>query len=254
MIYRLYSQGQGAPARPTPGAFERAAGGTLFFDELQLWSRDKQAALLAALEERRFTRVGGRRDLPVTCRLLFATTVPLDELVREGRLLPDLFFRIGEFIMVLPALAARRADIAVLAHYFLERARERLHPRRFRRPAARRRGATLRGVKLLLDTQVWLWMLAAPDRLAPATRRRLVSMDNELFLSAASGWEIAIKYALGNLPLPGKPTDLVPEWMTRTGVTPLPVLHRHGCTWRHYRRITVTRSTGCSSPRRRSRT
>ncbi len=82
-------------------------------------------------------------------------------------------------------------------------------------------------MRLLLDTHVWLWMLAAPERLSPAARRIVVSTDNELFLSAASAWEIAIKHALGKLTLPGKPADLVPDWMARTGVTPLPVLHRH---------------------------
>jgi PIN domain nuclease of toxin-antitoxin system len=82
-------------------------------------------------------------------------------------------------------------------------------------------------VKLLLDTQVWLWMLAAPARLSAAGRRLVVSTDHELFLSAASAWEIAIKYGLGKLKFPGPPADLVPEWMRRTGVTPLAVLHRH---------------------------
>ncbi|HWC74817.1 MAG TPA: type II toxin-antitoxin system VapC family toxin [Gemmatimonadales bacterium] len=82
-------------------------------------------------------------------------------------------------------------------------------------------------MRLLLDTQVWLWMLAAPERLSSAGRRLVVSLDHELLLSAASAWEIAIKHALGKLKLPGEPADLVPEWMTRTGVTPLPVLHRH---------------------------
>lgn len=82
-------------------------------------------------------------------------------------------------------------------------------------------------MRLLLDTQVWLWMLAAPERLSPAGRRLVVSPGNELFLSAASAWEIAIKHALGKLKLPGDPAELVPEWMERTGVTPLAVLHRH---------------------------
>jgi PIN domain nuclease of toxin-antitoxin system len=82
-------------------------------------------------------------------------------------------------------------------------------------------------VRLLLDTQVWLWMLAAPERLSAGGRRLVLSLDHELLLSAASAWEIAIKHALGKLKLPGKPAELVPEWMTRTGVTPLAVLHRH---------------------------
>ncbi len=79
----------------------------------------------------------------------------------------------------------------------------------------------------LLDTHVWLWMVVAPERLSAAARRLVTSEDNELLLSAASAWEIAIKHALGKLQLPGEPADLVPEWMERTGVTPLPVLHRH---------------------------
>ena len=82
-------------------------------------------------------------------------------------------------------------------------------------------------MRLLLDTQVWLWMVVAPDRLSPAARRLVVSEDNELVLSAVSSWEIAIKHALGKLQLPGNPEALVPEWMARTGVTQLAVLHRH---------------------------
>lgn len=82
-------------------------------------------------------------------------------------------------------------------------------------------------MRLLLDTQVWLWMVVAPDRLSPAARRLVSSAENDLIFSAASSWEIAIKHALGKLKLPGEPAALVPEWMTRTGVVPLAVLHRH---------------------------
>jgi PIN domain nuclease of toxin-antitoxin system len=70
-------------------------------------------------------------------------------------------------------------------------------------------------------------MVAAPERFS-ATGRRLVSaLENELLLSAVSVWEIAIKWSLKKLPLPTAPDTLVPEWMDRTAVTPLPVLHRH---------------------------
>jgi PIN domain nuclease of toxin-antitoxin system len=82
-------------------------------------------------------------------------------------------------------------------------------------------------VRVLLDTQVWLWMLAAPDRLSKSSRALVVSTDTELLLSAASAWEIAIKYAIGKLTLPEAPSDLIPRLMTRTAVTPLPVHHRH---------------------------
>jgi len=82
-------------------------------------------------------------------------------------------------------------------------------------------------VRLLLDTQVWLWMLAAPERLSKKTRALVVSPGNELLLSAASAWEIAIKHALGKLQLPEAPEDYIPPLMARTGITPLPVHHRH---------------------------
>ena len=82
-------------------------------------------------------------------------------------------------------------------------------------------------MRVLLDTQVWLWMLAAPERLSKKTRTLVVAPENELLLSAASAWEIAIKYALGKLKLPERAEEYVPALMTRTGMTPLPVLHRH---------------------------
>ena len=63
-------------------------------------------------------------------------------------------------------------------------------------------------MRLLLDTQVWLWMVVAPERLSAAARRLVVSEDTELVLSAVSSWEIAIKHALGKLQLPGKPEAL----------------------------------------------
>ena len=73
-------------------------------------------------------------------------------------------------------------------------------------------------MRVLLDTQAWLWMLAAPERLAPASRRLLTKSDNELLLSAASAWEIAIKHGLGKLRLPDTPVRAIPELMARTGV------------------------------------
>ena len=82
-------------------------------------------------------------------------------------------------------------------------------------------------MKLLLDTQVWLWMQAEPDRLGPEARRLLEDTRNALLLSAASSWEMAIKYALGKLDLPESPDTYVPDRMRRSGVTPLPVAHGH---------------------------
>jgi PIN domain nuclease of toxin-antitoxin system len=70
-------------------------------------------------------------------------------------------------------------------------------------------------------------MIAAPERFSPTGRRLVAASGNELLLSAVSVWEIAIKWSLKKLPLPAAPDTLVPEWISRTAVTPLPVLHAH---------------------------
>lgn len=82
-------------------------------------------------------------------------------------------------------------------------------------------------MRILLDTQVWLWMLMDPDRLSRETRLTVLDPANELLLSAASTWEIAIKHGLGKLHLPGAAAVVIPEMMIATRVTPLPVLHSH---------------------------
>lgn len=81
-------------------------------------------------------------------------------------------------------------------------------------------------MNLLLDTQVWLWMQVAPDRLGKA-RGLTEDATNRLFLSAASSWEIAIKFALGKLPLPEPPDVYVPSRMQISGVEALPIQHSH---------------------------
>jgi PIN domain nuclease of toxin-antitoxin system len=70
-------------------------------------------------------------------------------------------------------------------------------------------------------------MQAASTRLSPSARALLQDPGNQLFLSAASSWEIAIKYALGKLPLPLPPTEYVPSRMETSGTSPLPVQHSH---------------------------
>ena len=82
-------------------------------------------------------------------------------------------------------------------------------------------------MKILLDTHVWLWTLSAPERLSTATQDLLLQAQTEPFLSAASVWEIAIKYQLGKLPLPETPEAFIPKRLLRDGITPLMVSHLH---------------------------
>lgn len=82
-------------------------------------------------------------------------------------------------------------------------------------------------MRALLDTHVFLWMQAAPERLNDEALAFVRGRGNDLLLSAASSWEIAIKVALGKLRLPESPEAYVPDRMRRTRVRPLAVEHAH---------------------------
>ena len=83
-------------------------------------------------------------------------------------------------------------------------------------------------MRLLIDTQSWLWMQASPERLNERALAVVSDPGTDLLLSAASSWEIAVKYGLGKLPLPSAPAEYVPDRMRSSGVTALPVTHTHG--------------------------
>ncbi len=70
-------------------------------------------------------------------------------------------------------------------------------------------------------------MLTSPERLSQAAHELVTNEGNLLYLSAASGWEIAIKFGLGKLPLPERPSTYVPSRMTATGVSSLEVNMNH---------------------------
>ena len=82
-------------------------------------------------------------------------------------------------------------------------------------------------MRILLDTQAWLWMVSDPDRLSRRARRLVQRSDSELFVSAATAWEIAIKWGVGKLTLPADPVEYVRSRITQTGVTPLAIRHEH---------------------------
>jgi PIN domain nuclease of toxin-antitoxin system len=81
-------------------------------------------------------------------------------------------------------------------------------------------------VSLLLDTHVFLWLQTEPERLGDHLAH-VQDARTELVLSAASSWEIAIKYALGKLPLPELPERYVPDRMRAIGARPLAIEHSH---------------------------
>ncbi len=103
------------------GKFEQADGGTLFLDEIGNIPLHLQAKLLRVLQNRSVVRVGGTQAIPVNIRLICATNMDLEQLVREGRFREDLYYRINTVHIALPPLRERKEDIAPLAQMFLER-------------------------------------------------------------------------------------------------------------------------------------
>jgi len=82
-------------------------------------------------------------------------------------------------------------------------------------------------MRILLDTQCWLWMAASPEKLSARARSLVETTEHELLLSAASAWEIAIKHALGKIRLPEPPARYVPSRVETLRTVPLPIELEH---------------------------
>lgn len=78
-------------------------------------------------------------------------------------------------------------------------------------------------MRLLLDTCTFLWCIEGGTALSRPARDELSNPGNDVFLSAVSGWEIAVKHSLGKLPLPESPARYVPAQRKARGIEPLPL-------------------------------
>ncbi|MGC4234240.1 MAG: sigma-54 dependent transcriptional regulator [Niabella sp.] len=101
------------------GHFEMADGGTLFLDEIANLSPDVQAALLRVIQERRFKRIGGNKEIGADVRIIAASNENLKVACQKGKFREDLYHRLNEFAIYLPALRDRADDIRPLAEFFL---------------------------------------------------------------------------------------------------------------------------------------
>ncbi|HVJ17057.1 MAG TPA: sigma 54-interacting transcriptional regulator, partial [Polyangiaceae bacterium] len=110
----------GAHARKK-GRFELAQGGTLFLDEVGELPLTTQAKLLRVVQTREFERLGGVETLHSDVRLIVATNRDMERAVASGTFREDLYYRLNVFIITLPPLRERRADIPSLAEYFLSK-------------------------------------------------------------------------------------------------------------------------------------
>ena len=106
------------------GTFERAHGGTLFFDEIADMPLETQGKIVRVLQARTFEREGGTQPIEVDVRVVAATTRDIPAEIEAGRFREDLFYRLNVVPIRVPALAERRGDVAELARYFLAQASE----------------------------------------------------------------------------------------------------------------------------------
>jgi len=105
--------------RARPGALEDAHGGTIFFDEIGELPLELQAKLLRVLAERSVTRIGETATRPVDVRVVAATHRNLPMMVLDRRFREDLYYRLAQYTVELPALRERGVDIELLARAFL---------------------------------------------------------------------------------------------------------------------------------------
>ncbi len=101
------------------GHFELADGGTLFLDEVSNLSPEVQATLLRVIQERKFKRVGGNKELQVDVRIIVASNENLQDSYHKGKFREDLYHRFNEFSIKLPPLRTRKEDILLFADFFL---------------------------------------------------------------------------------------------------------------------------------------
>lgn len=108
------------------GAFVEANGGTLFLDEVGNLSYDVQVQLLRAIQEHRIRPVGSTQEIAVDVRLVCATNENLEQAIQNGLFREDLYHRINEFTLKMPALKDRQEDILLFANFFLDQANREL--------------------------------------------------------------------------------------------------------------------------------
>ncbi|MGC4101954.1 sigma-54-dependent transcriptional regulator [Ferruginibacter sp.] len=109
------------------GHFELANGGTLFLDEVANLSAEIQASLLRVIQERKFKRVGGNKEIDVDVRVIVASNENLQDAYRKGKFREDLYYRFNEFSINLPPLRNRKHDIPLFADFFLNKTKAELN-------------------------------------------------------------------------------------------------------------------------------
>jgi two-component system response regulator AtoC len=107
--------------RQKPGKFELANGGTIFLDEISEMSLSLQGKILQVLQDREYSRLGGKKDIRVDVRVLVATNKNMEEGVKNGRFREDLYYRLNVVNITIPPLRERNEEIPIFVEYFLDK-------------------------------------------------------------------------------------------------------------------------------------
>jgi DNA-binding NtrC family response regulator len=196
----LFGHERGAFTNATntkPGLFEIAGDGTLFLDEIGEMEITVQARLLKALEEKRFRRVGGIRDLAANFRLVAATNRDLNAEAAAGRFRSDLYYRLNVVRLRMPPLRERMEDLPLLVQELL-------------RPLAKEMGRAVPKVSptAMKKLESYPWPGNVRE-LRNVLERALITLTRDEIRSEDLGLESGVSIAPSS---DGNPTD---EWEIR---------------------------------------
>jgi len=114
--------------KTTEGKIEQANGGTLFLDEVGDIPLPLQVKLLRFIQERVIERIGGRKQIAVDTRIVCATHQNLDQMISTNEFREDLYYRLAEIVIKIPALAERSGDVSLLARHFQKKFSKEINP------------------------------------------------------------------------------------------------------------------------------
>lgn len=170
----LFGHEQGAftgAVRAKKGLFELARGGTIFLDEIAEMDHSLQGKLLKSIEDRKFRRIGGERDIGMDVRIIAASSKDLRQLVKEGAFKKELFYRLNVYALNVPSLRERKEDIELLVEHFIDL---------FNKEHAKKAKGVTPGALALLQAYHWpgnvrelrnvmerAWLLAAGEEISP---------------------------------------------------------------------------------------
>jgi transcriptional regulator with PAS, ATPase and Fis domain len=106
------------------GKFEQADGGTILLDEIGELPLEAQVKLLRVIEDRKITRLGGKKVISVNFRVITATNRNLEKMIHEQKFRLDLFYRLNIFTLSIPPLRERKDDIPLLTDFFIQKYNE----------------------------------------------------------------------------------------------------------------------------------